>query len=175
LEVVTNCDHLARLKFSPVLPHAFTEHGAIMAATVVNSPQAVAMSVYVVRAFIRMRERQQAMMLRTRRFALSVIRIYSSLARSTVNQVLGRQVLRSGTSVGAHYREACRAKSNADFVSKVEGALQELDETVYWLELLQESNAAENVKLEPLVAEANELISIFVTVSKSVKSLPATK
>ena len=56
MEVVTNCDHLARLKFSPVLPHAFTEHGAIMAATVLNSPQAVAMSVYVVRAFIRMRE-----------------------------------------------------------------------------------------------------------------------
>jgi hypothetical protein len=55
-EVVTNCDHLARLRFSPVLPRAFTEHGAIMAATVLNSPQAVAMSVYVVRAFIRMRE-----------------------------------------------------------------------------------------------------------------------
>jgi hypothetical protein len=55
-EVVTNCDHLARLKFSPVLPYAFTEHGAIMAATVLNSPQAVAMSVYVVRAFVRMRE-----------------------------------------------------------------------------------------------------------------------
>jgi len=55
LEVVTNCDHLARLKFSPVLPRAFTEHGAIMAATVLNSPQAVAMSVYVVRAFIGMR------------------------------------------------------------------------------------------------------------------------
>ena len=56
MEVVTNCDHLARLKFSPVLPRAFTEHGAIMAATVLNSPRAVAMSVYVVRAFIRMRE-----------------------------------------------------------------------------------------------------------------------
>ena len=55
-EVVTNCDHLAQLKFSPVLPHAFTEHGAIMAATVLNSPPAVAMSVYVVRAFIQMRE-----------------------------------------------------------------------------------------------------------------------
>jgi len=60
LEVVTNCDHLARLKFSPVLPRAFTEHGAIMAATVLNSPQAVAMSVYVVRAFIRMREQLTA-------------------------------------------------------------------------------------------------------------------
>ena len=56
MKVVTNCDHLARLRFSPVLPRAFTEHGAIMAATVLNSPQAVAMSVYVVRAFIRMRE-----------------------------------------------------------------------------------------------------------------------
>lgn len=56
MKVVTDCDHLARLKFSPVLPRAFTEHGAIMAATVLNSPQAVAMSVYVVRAFIRMRE-----------------------------------------------------------------------------------------------------------------------
>jgi hypothetical protein len=60
IEVVTNCDHLARLKFSPVLPRAFTEHGAIMAATVLNSPQAVAMSVYVVRAFIRMREQLAA-------------------------------------------------------------------------------------------------------------------
>ena len=60
MEVVTNCDHLARLKFSPVLPRAFTEHGAIMAATVLNSPQAVAMSVYVVRAFIRMREQLAA-------------------------------------------------------------------------------------------------------------------
>ena len=59
-EVVTNCDHLARLKFSPVLPRAFTEHGAIMAATVLNSPQAVAMSVYVVRAFVRMREQLAA-------------------------------------------------------------------------------------------------------------------
>ena len=60
MEVVTNRDHLARLKFSPVLPRAFTEHGAIMAATVLNSPQAVAMSVYVVRAFIRMREQLAA-------------------------------------------------------------------------------------------------------------------
>ena len=59
-EVVTNCDHLSRLKFSPALPRAFTEHGAIMAATVLNSPEAVAMSVYVVRAFIRMREQLAA-------------------------------------------------------------------------------------------------------------------
>src|SRR5687767_12986737 len=109
-------------------------------------------------------EKQRLMMLRTKRFALSVIRLYCSLSRSTVEQVLGKQVLRSGTSVGAHYREACRAKSNADFVSKVEGALQELDETIYWLELLLESSPAQNAEIEPLAAEANELISIFVTV-----------
>jgi hypothetical protein len=69
MEVVTNCDHLARLKFSPVLPRAFTEHGAIMAATVLNSPQAVAMSVYVVRAFIRMREQLAANALILKRLA----------------------------------------------------------------------------------------------------------
>ena len=120
-------------------------------------------------------QRQQAMMLRTKRFGLAVIRLYSSMSRSTVNQVLGKQVLRSGTSVGAHYREACRAKSNADFVSKIEGALQELDETVYWLELLQESFPVKSDQIEPLATEANELISIFVTVTRSVKALPATR
>jgi four helix bundle protein len=119
--------------------------------------------------------RQQAMILRTKRFALAVIRLYASLSKSTVDQVLGKQVLRSATSIGAHYREACRAKSNADFVSKIEGALQELDETVYWLELLQDSHSAKTEAVEPLAIEANELISIFVTVSRSVKALPATR
>jgi len=66
---------------------------------------------------------------RTKKFALRIIRLYSSLPRRGDGQVLGGQILKSGTSVGAHYREACRAKSNADFVSKIEGALQELDET----------------------------------------------
>jgi len=120
-------------------------------------------------------QKQQAMKLRTKRFALAVIRLYASLSRSTVDQVLGKQVLRSGTSVGAHYREACRAKSNADFVSKIEGALQELDETVYWLELLHESFPVKSDQIEPLTTEANELISIFVTVTRSVKALPATR
>ena len=120
-------------------------------------------------------EKQRLMILRTKRFAMAVIRLYASLSRSTVDQVLGKQVLRSATSVGAHYREACRAKSNADFVSKVEGALQELDETVYWLELLQESDSAKAAAVEPLATEANELIAIFVTVTRSVKAMPATR
>jgi four helix bundle protein len=72
--------------------------------------------------------------LRTKAFALRIIKLYSALPRRSDAQILGSQILRSGTSVGAHYREACRAKSNPDFISKIEGALQELDETAYWLE-----------------------------------------
>ena len=109
------------------------------------------------------------MVLRTKRFALDVIHLYSALPKSTVAQVLGKQVLRSATSVGAHYREACRAKSGADFVSKIEGGLQELDETGYWLELLQDAKVVEADQIKPLVAETNELLSVFVSVVKSVK------
>ena len=119
--------------------------------------------------------KRQEMALRTRGFALSVVRLYCSLPKRTVDQVLGRQLLRSGTSVGAHYREACRAKSNADFVSKIEGALQELDETAYWLELLQETKAVRIAHAQPLLSEANELISIFVTVVRSVKASTAAR
>ena len=115
------------------------------------------------------RRKREEMIKRTRQFALDVIRLYSSLPSTTVSQVLGRQVMRSGTSVGAHYREACRAKSRADFVSKIEGALQELDETTYWLDLLREIYAERSDQLQRLVAEANELIAIFVTVARIVK------
>ncbi|MGH9900349.1 MAG: four helix bundle protein, partial [Pyrinomonadaceae bacterium] len=73
---------------------------------------------------------------RTKAFALRIVKMYAALSKSAEAQVIGRQVLRSGTSVGAHYREACRARSDADFISKIEGSLQELEETIYWLELL---------------------------------------
>jgi len=76
---------------------------------------------------------------RTKQFALRVIAVFRALPREETARVLGKQLLRSGTSVGAQYREAQRAKSNADFISKVEGALQELEETRYWLELLAEA------------------------------------
>ncbi len=76
-------------------------------------------------------QRGQDLKIRTREFALRIIRLYTSLPKTAEAQVIGKQVLRSGTSVGAHYREACRAKSNADFISKVEGGLQELEETLY--------------------------------------------
>jgi len=76
---------------------------------------------------------------RTKDYALSVIRLFAELPKRTETQVMGRQLLRSGTSVGAQYREATRAKSNADSISKIEGSLQELEENEYRLELLAES------------------------------------
>jgi four helix bundle protein len=92
------------------------------------------------------------------------------LPKTTEAQVIGKQVLRSGTSVGAQYREAQRAKSDADFINKVEGSLQELDETAYWLELLQESGMFSTEKLTPLLKETDELTAIFVTIVKKVKN-----
>ena len=106
---------------------------------------------------------------RTRRFALAVIRLYGALPRSAISYVLGRQLLKSGTSVGAHYREARHAKPNADFVSKIEGALQELDETGYWLELLRDAYVAKAGAAEKLLAESEELIAIFVSVVRRAK------
>jgi len=106
---------------------------------------------------------------RTKRFALGIIHLYSGLPKTTEAQVIGKQVLRSGTSAGAHYREAQRAKSDADFVSKVEGGLQEMDETAYWLELLGEAGIVPVDKLKPLIDETDELIAIMVSIVNKVK------
>jgi four helix bundle protein len=106
---------------------------------------------------------------RTREFALRIIRLYSSLPKRTEAQVIGRQMLRSGTSVGAQYREGKRAKSNQVFISKMEGALQELEETAYWLELLTEASIVNPEKIALLTQENDELIAIFVTIIKKVK------
>ena len=102
--------------------------------------------------------------------ALRIIKLYTALPKAPEAQVLGKQILRSGTSVGAHYHEACRAKSDADFISKVEGGLQELEETVYWLELIGEANILAQERLKPLHLEAEELMAMFVTMVKNVKN-----
>ena len=107
---------------------------------------------------------------RTKLFALRIIRLYTSLPRTTEAQVIGKQVLRSGTSPGAHYREAMRARSSAEFISKIEVALQELEETVYWLELLIEGGMVSETKLQNLLREAEELTSIFVSSVKTAKA-----
>ena len=106
---------------------------------------------------------------RTKCFALDVIRLFSTLPKRTEAQVLGRQLLDSGTSVGAQYREAQRAKSDRDFISKIEGSLQELEETEYWLELLVESGLSQAERIKALQQETNELISVFVTIVKNTK------
>jgi four helix bundle protein len=107
---------------------------------------------------------------RTKEFALSVVRLYSDLPKRREAQVIGDQILRSGTSVGAHFREAQRAKSRPDFISKIEGGMQELEETVYWLELLEETGFATIEILKPLKTEADELIAIFVTIARKTKT-----
>jgi four helix bundle protein len=106
---------------------------------------------------------------RTTDFALLIVKLYVSLPKTTEAQIMGKQVLRSGTSIGAHYREGHRAKSDADIIHKFETALQELDETDYWLELLVKSNIVPAQKVEPLRKETNELLAIFTTIVTKIK------
>jgi four helix bundle protein len=107
---------------------------------------------------------------RTKQFASSVIRLYCALpqARPEV-QILGKQLLRSGTSVAANYREASRARSAAEFVSKIETCAQEADETQLWLELLRDDCDVRSGELVRVLQESDELISIFVTMAKNAK------
>ena len=106
---------------------------------------------------------------RTRAFAVRVIRLYGALPKSTEAQVIGKQMLRSGTSVGAHYREAMRARSDAESISKLEGGLQELEETRYWLELLRDASIVPWSRLSELDHEADELTRMLVTIIKKKK------
>ena len=112
---------------------------------------------------------KQDLRVRTKQYALQIIKLYQSLLKSGEAQVIGKQVLRSGTSVGAQYREACRAKSPADFINKMEGSLQELDETAYWLELLADGKLYPAEKLTDLKKETDELTAIFVASVKTAK------
>src|SRR5947208_11760538 len=97
---------------------------------------------------------------RTKAFALRVIRMYSKLTKSnTVAQVLGKQVLRSGTSVGANYREASRGRSKAEFISKIGDSLKEIEETEYWLDLLVESECVPATRMADLLDETRQLIA----------------
>ncbi len=108
--------------------------------------------------------------LRTKKFALRIIRMFTALPRNEVAWVLGKQVLRSGTSVGANYREAYRARSGAEFISKIGDCLKELEETAYWLELLVDSGTVSSRKMAALLQETDELLAIFTTISKKAKA-----
>lgn len=117
-----------------------------------------------------MSEQPEDLKIRTKRFALRVIRMYSELPKNdTVAQVLGRQVFRSGTSVGANYREASRGRSKAEFTSKIGDSLKEIEETEYWLELLVDSGCFPPPKMADLLDETRQLIAIFTTIAKRSK------
>lgn len=107
---------------------------------------------------------------KTKKYALEVVIAYKELPKSSEEvRVIGKQMLRSGTSVGAQYREASRARSTADFVSKIESCAQEADETMFWIELLIEGCGAKTERLSWLHGESDELISILVTMAKNAK------
>lgn len=107
---------------------------------------------------------------RTKEFALRMIRLYCSLPKNTQAQVLGKQALRSGTSVGANFREAKRSRSRAEFISIIGVCIKELDETAYWLELLVESDIVSSQKMKDLHQECDQLIAILTTISKKTKA-----
>ena len=112
---------------------------------------------------------QKEMKERTKRFALRIIKLVDALPSSTSAQVIGKQLLRSGTSVGANYRAVCRAKSTADFIFKLCIVEEEADESIYWMELLVDSKLVRRDRLANLVDEANQILAIIVSSLKTSK------
>jgi four helix bundle protein len=106
---------------------------------------------------------------RTKSFALRVIKLIESLPNTKTADVIGRQLLRSATSVGANYRAACRARSNADFISKMGMVEEEADESLYWLELLIGCGLVTEKKLNELMKEGDELLAITITSIKTAR------
>jgi len=107
---------------------------------------------------------------RTKQFALRIVKLFRSLPQTDDARILGRQVLRSGTSVAANYRAICRARSKAEFVAKIGTVVEEADETVFWLELLVETGTVPKVRMQDLLEEANELLAIFAASQRTARS-----
>ncbi len=99
--------------------------------------------------------------LRTKMFAIRIVKLYRSLPHTPDAQTLGKQILRSGTSVAANYRAVCRARSKAEFISKMGLVQEEADETVFWIELLTETGVLSQERTQDLLKEANELLAVF--------------
>lgn len=106
---------------------------------------------------------------RTKKFALNIIRLFRSPPRAEDVRIIARQVLRSGTSVAANYRAACRARSRAEFIAKLGTVVEEADETVFWLELLVESGMAQQQLVAVIAKEANELLAIFAASQRTAR------
>ena len=106
---------------------------------------------------------------RTKQFALRIIRLVEGLPKNKVTDVIGRQLLKSGTSVGANYRAACRAKSKADFIYKLGIVEEEADESLFWLEILVEAKIVAQNRIEELMVEADEIVSIIIASIKTAR------
>jgi four helix bundle protein len=106
---------------------------------------------------------------RTKKFALMIIKLVEELPDTLAGRTIGKQIIRSGTSVAANYRTACRARSNADFISKITIVEEECDETLFWLELIAEANMLKNERLHDIVKEADELTAIFTASGKTAR------
>jgi four helix bundle protein len=115
---------------------------------------------------------EKELKLRTKQFALRVIKLVESLPQDQVGRVLGNQLLRAGTSVGANYRAACRSKSAADFISKMGTVEEEADESGYWMELLLDSGRIKATKISALMQEAGELTAIAVSSITTARKTP---
>jgi four helix bundle protein len=110
-----------------------------------------------------------ALQQRTKQFSIRIIRLYRKLPRTAEAQVIGKQLLRSATSVGANYRAVCRARSKAEFIAKIGMVVEEADESIYWLELLIETEIFKPAVLESLVKEARELTAIFTSSQRTAR------
>jgi four helix bundle protein len=115
-------------------------------------------------------EAAQKLQNRTKRFAIRIIQTFSSLPKTEAAKIIGRQFLRSGTSVAANYRATCRARSSADFISKISVVSEEADETLFWLELLVESKIVPSDSVEFIRRECHELVKIFSSSLTTAKS-----
>src|SRR5512136_1869223 len=109
---------------------------------------------------------------RTKKYGLNTINLVNSLPNTSVARTIGNQLLRTGTSVGANYRAACRGKSRADFIAKAGISLEEADESLYWMELLQEAGIFPTERLKDLMSEADELVAIFTASIKTARTSP---
>jgi four helix bundle protein len=105
---------------------------------------------------------------RTKRFALEIIKLVENLPAKMVAQIIGRQLVRAGTSVGANYRSACRGRSRAEFAAKLGIVEEEADESAFWMEIIIEAGLMERRLVQPLLDEAEELVAIMVASRKSV-------
>ena len=114
--------------------------------------------------------RENIVLDKSKRFAVRIIKLYKYLCEEKKEFVLSKQILKSGTSIGANVRESCNAQSGKDFVNKLNIALKETDETMYWLEIMQESDILSSIEIETIYLEAKEIAKLLTSIIKTKKA-----